>query len=508
MPTRSSAPSTSQRWRRCSRARSARRARRPSRLRAPSTPSTATRAATRGSRRGSCPAWATRGAAATRAGRTRIPRAHPPPSACSTSCSDADVVRRQRRLALGVLLAAAGLAVLAFPFRATWWGGFLLAVAEAGIVGGLADWFAVTAIFRHPLGLPIPHTALIPANWEGLAERVGAMVGGRVLTPQYLVQEIARVDAADLLARGAERLSQADLETATRAVASWAAEQLTPATASELVARLRALLVAQPAAPTLAAALRIARDNGWDGRVVQAIVLALSDAIERPAVRATVAEVIDELLTRYRARMGVYPRLWIGLAELLGVLDRERIVTALHSGLREVAKNPDHPLRARASEIVAELETRLTTDGALAARVEAAKNELLATPAVVALLDDLVASLRRTLLADLAAPRSEATAWIAARLERARQALVTDAALRAQVGDWLKARVSELVLRHHGRIAEFIANGVRALGPEGVVRLIDEHAGDDLQYIRVNGTVVGGLAGGAIYGVHLLVRLL
>ena len=417
-------------------------------------------------------------------------------------------MRRQRRLALGVLLAAAGLAVAAFPFRATWWGGLLLAVAEAGVVGGLADWFAVTAIFRRPLGLPIPHTALIPANWEGLAERVGAMVGGRVLTPRYVVQEIERVDVADLLARGAERVSQADLETATRAVASWAAEQLTAGTASELVARLRALLTAQPVAPTLAAALRIARDNGWDGRVVQAVVLGLADALERPDVRATVAEVIDELLMRYRAGMGVYPRLWIGLAELLGVLDRERIVAALHSGLREVAKNPDHPLRARASEIVAELETRLTTDGALAARVEAAKNELLATPAVVALLDDLAASLRRTLLADLAAPRSEAAAWIAERLERARQALVTDAALRVQIGDWLKARVSELVLRHHGRIAEFIANGVRALGPEGVVRLIEEHAGDDLQFIRVNGTVVGGLAGGAIYGVHLLVHLL
>jgi len=164
-------------------------------------------------------------------------------------------------------------------------------------------------------------------------------------------------------------------------------------------------------------------------------------------------------------------------------------------------------LRARATEIVAELETRLTSDTALAARVEAAKNELLATPAVVALLDDLAGSLRRTLLADLAAPRSEAAAWIAERLERARQALLTDAVLRAEVGGWLKDRVSELVLRHHGGIAEFIANGVRALGPEGVVRLIEEHAGDDLQYIRVNGTVVGGLAGGAIYGVHLLFRL-
>ena len=417
-------------------------------------------------------------------------------------------MRGQRKLALGVLLAAAALAALAFPFRATWWGGWVLAIAEAGVVGGLADWFAVTAIFRHPLGLPIPHTALIPANWEGLAERVGAMVGGRVLTPTYVVREIERVDAGDLLARGAERLSQTDLETATRAVAGWAVEQLTPATASELVARLRALLADQPAAPTLAAALRIARDAGWDRRILQAVVLALADALERPDVRATVAEVIDELLMRYRARMGVYPRLWIGLAELLGVLDRERIVSALHSGLREVAKNPDHPLRARAGEIVGELETRLTTDPALAARVEAAKNELLGTPAVVALLDDLAASLRRTLLADLAAPRSEAAAWIAERLERARQALVTDAALRGTIGDWLKARVSELVLRHHGRIAEFIANGVRALGPQGAVRLIEEHAGDDLQFIRVNGTVVGGLAGGAIYGVHLLFRLL
>jgi uncharacterized membrane-anchored protein YjiN (DUF445 family) len=406
------------------------------------------------------------------------------------------------------LLGAAVLAVAAFPFRGTWWGGWILAVAEAGVVGGLADWFAVTAIFRRPLGLPIPHTALIPANWEGMARRVGAMVGGRVLTEAYVVEEIERIDVAELLARGAERMSRADLEAATRAVAGWAAEQLTPATASELVARLRALLAAQPMAPTLAAALRIARENGWDTRVVQALVMTLADALERPEVRATVAEAIDDLLTRYRARSGLYPRVWLGLAELLGVLDRDRLVSALHGGLRGMAKDSDHPLRVRIGEIVAELEQRLTRDAALAARVEAAKNELLATPAVIALLDDLAISLRATLLADLAAPRSEAAAWIADRLERARQALVTDAALRADVGRWLKARAAELVARHHGGIAGFIENGVRALGPEGAVRLIEDHAGDDLQYIRVNGTVVGGLAGGAIYGVHLLLRVL
>ncbi|HEX3177138.1 MAG TPA: DUF445 domain-containing protein [Methylomirabilota bacterium] len=417
-------------------------------------------------------------------------------------------MRRQRRLALSVLLGAGVLAVVAFPVRSTWWGGWVLAIAEAGIVGGLADWFAVTAIFRRPLGLPIPHTALIPANWEAMAERVGVMVGGRVLTKQYVMDEIARVDLADLIARGAERLSREDLDAATRAVADWAVDQLTPSAASELMARVRAMLAEQPATPTLAAALRIARQNGWDRRVVQGLVNVLADAMERSEFRATVAEVIEDLMSRYRGRLGVYPRLWIGLAELIGVLDRDRLVEALHSGLRQVAKDPDHPLRTRASEVVEELEERLTRDAALAARVEAAKRELLNTPAVATLLDDLAGSLRRTLLLDLRAERSEAVAWIAERLERARQALVTDAVLRVEIAGWLRTRAAELVERYHGRIAQFIENGVRALGPEGAVRLIEEHAGDDLQYIRVNGTVVGGLAGGAIYGIHLLLHVL
>jgi uncharacterized membrane-anchored protein YjiN (DUF445 family) len=417
-------------------------------------------------------------------------------------------VRRQRRLALGVLVGAGVLAVAAFPFRATWWGGWILAMAEAGIVGGLADWFAVTAIFRHPLGLPIPHTALIPANWEGMAQRVGVMVGGRVLTKEYVLEEIGRVDLADLIARGAERVSRDDLDTATRMVADWAVEQLTPGTASDLMLRLRALLADQPIAPTLATALRIARQNGWDRRVVQGLVTVLAEAMERPEFRTTVGEVLEDLLARDRARLGVYPRLWMGFAELIGVLDRDRLVAALHSGIREVAKDADHPLRARVSEVVAELEQRLETDATLVGRVEAAKRELLRTPAVATLLDDLAASLRETLLSDLRSTRSEAVAWIAARLERARQALVGDAVLRVEIAGWIRTRVAELVERYHGRIAQFIENGVLALGPEGAVRLIEEHAGDDLQYIRVNGTVVGGLAGGAIYGIHLLLHLL
>ena len=414
----------------------------------------------------------------------------------------------QRRLALGVLLGAAATAVVAFPFRATWWGGWILAIAEAGVVGGLADWFAVTAIFRRPLGLPIPHTGLIPRNWERMAERVGVMVGGRVLTKDYVREEIARIDLAELLARGAERVSRADIDRATRLVAGWTAEQLVPSTTAELLARGRRALVRQPAAPLLAAALGVARRQGWDQRLIDGGLTVLAESMERPEFRAAVAEVVDDLLVRYRERLGVYPRLWLGVAALLGVLDRDRLVSALHAGLREVAKDREHPLRTQAVEVLADLERRLVDDPALAARVEAAKAELLEAPAVAALLDEVATSLTRTLRGALTAPDSELLTWLADRLDRARQALVADAELRQELDGWAKARLSTLIERHHARIADFIENGVRALGPEGAVRLIEEHAGDDLQFIRVNGTVVGGLAGGVIYGVHLLVDAL
>jgi uncharacterized membrane-anchored protein YjiN (DUF445 family) len=406
-----------------------------------------------------------------------------------------------------VLLAAAALAVAVFPLRATWWGGWILAIAEAGIVGGLADWFAVTAIFRRPLGLPIPHTALIPANWELMAARVGSMVGSRVLTKEYVAQEIARVDVAALIARAAERLTSHDLDVATRELARWLAAEMSPKAAGDVVTRLRDLLLDRPLAPALATGLQLVHRYGWDQRAVTALAGSLAEAFDRPAFRATVGELVDDLLSRYRERMGVYPRFWIGVASLLGLIDRERVLSALQAGLRQVAQEADHPVRQRLMEAMAELPSRLRADGRLAERIEAAKRDLLATPIATRVIEDAAAALHRMLLADLERPRSEVRVWIVERLERARQALAADEDLREQLDRWTKARVLEMVERHHQRIAAFIENGVLALGPEGAVRLIEEHAGDDLQYIRVNGTVVGGLAGGLLYAIHLALRL-
>lgn len=415
---------------------------------------------------------------------------------------------RQRRLALLVLLAAVALAVAALPFRASWWGGWILAIAEAGIVGGLADWFAVTALFRHPLGLPIPHTAIIPANWELMAERVGVMVGDRVLTKDYVRREIEGFDLADLLARGAERLRPADLESAVRAVAHWAVQQVRPAATGDLAGWLTRLVRANPIAPVLATALEVARKQGWDQRVIEAMAEALIDALDRPDFRTTVVELVDDVLAGYRAQMSLYPRVLMGLANTFGLIDRERLVSSLHDALKKIAGDPDDPLRVRLTETLGALPGRLRSDPALAARLEAAKEELLASPALVRLLENAADGLRRTVMADLQGESSEVVDWITARLDRARRALAEDAALRQDLERWLKERVTEVVDRYHDRIARFIERGVHALGPEGAVRLIEEHAGDDLQYIRVNGTVVGGLAGGGLYAIHLLIERL
>src|SRR5256885_16729361 len=140
---------------------------------------------------------------------------------------------RRRATALLVGATALFVAVTAAGAHGTFLG-YVQAAAEASMVGGVADWFAVTALFRRPLGLPIPHTALIPANWELMAARVGTMVGSRVLTREYVTQEIEGVDLAGLLARGAERVTARDLEALTLTLRRWAAAELTPRAAAAL----------------------------------------------------------------------------------------------------------------------------------------------------------------------------------------------------------------------------------------------------------------------------------
>ena len=236
-----------------------------------------------------------------------------------------------------------------------------------------------------------------------MAQRVGSMVGDRVLTKDYVTHEISRFDIAELLARGAERIKPADLEAAVRALASWAAEQVTPSATGDAALWLTRLARANPIAPLLATGIEIARKQGWDQRLIEAVAAALVDALDRPDFRATVGDAVDEMLAGYRAQMGVYPRILMGLASTFGLIDRERIVSALHEAVKKIADDPDDPLRGRLTQTLAVLPERLRSDPGLAARVEAAKEELLASPAVARLFEDAAVGLRKIVIADLAA---------------------------------------------------------------------------------------------------------
>jgi len=415
--------------------------------------------------------------------------------------------RGQRRLAQTVLLAAAVLAVTSFPFRATWWGGFILAMSEAGIVGGLADWFAVTAIFRHPMGIPIPHTALIPANWQIMAARVGTMVGDRVLTASFVTREIERIDVAEILSWGAERLTRRDLEAVTRTLARGLTSGAPKEGIDGLVSHLQTFMAGRRVAPLLASALATVRAHGWNERIVAGLARACADVLDQPTVRAAMGELVDDVLGRYRRRIALYPSLLVSIADVVGLIDRDHLVSALHGVLTRFADEPLHPVRRRIADLVNGLPERISSDVGLAARVDATARELLKSDVVRDLLGDVAERVRAALAADVDGPASEAVRWIADRLDGARQAVISNPLLRADLDKRIKSAAIELVEQYQDRIAGFIEKGVHALGPDGAVRLVEEQAGEDLQYIRVNGTVVGGLAGGAIYAVHLLVRL-
>jgi uncharacterized membrane-anchored protein YjiN (DUF445 family) len=341
-----------------------------------------------------------------------------------------------------------------------------------------------------------------------MAARVGTMVGGRVLTKEYVGHEISRFDVAELIGRVAERVKPEDLAVGVRAVARWAADQLPRASTAELVRWLQHLLQSRPAAPALATALEIARQHGWDQRLIEVIAGVLVDVLDRPTVKAALSDLVDEVVGGYRRRMTGYPSLLVTLADLLGLIDRGRLASALRATLLEIAEDPSHPLRLRLGETLAELPERLRAESELAASVEAVKNEILGSAVTMRLIENAAAAFRRALAAELQREDSDIVAWISGRLDDLRRTLASDEALRRDLDRWLKEQVTQLIERYHDRIAPFIERGVHALGPQGAVRLIEEHAGEDLQYIRVNGTVVGGLAGGALYAVHLLVRLL
>lgn len=406
-----------------------------------------------------------------------------------------------RRVATGLLLAMAALYLAArcAEAHAPGWGaewGAVRAFAEAAMVGGLADWFAVTALFRHPLGLPIPHTAIIPRNKDRIGDSLASFLRQNFLTPSVVARRMRRLDLAGaagrFLATPGERAEQrsrlrlgasrliADL------VAALDAERLGGMVRSAVAVRLRAFDIA----PVLGQALEAAIDRNRH-------VPILDGAIEW--VGHTLVANEDIMRAMISQRAGSVLR-WTGLDETLA----NKIIDGLYRLIEEVAADPDHPLREKAEEGLADLARRLREDEALQRKVNVFKNEIIASPAVAAWLDGLWAQARAALLKGARDPDAAMAGRLGEALRQLGETLQSEPRLARAINLFARRATVGIAAAYGDGIVRLVSDTVRGWDAMTVTRRLEQAVGRDLQYIRVNGTLVGGLVGLAIYALDRL----
>ena len=399
---------------------------------------------------------------------------------------------RMRRRATGLLGLAAAIFVAARVLEAAHpWLGFVRATAEASLVGGLADWFAVTALFRRPLGLPIPHTAIIATQKDRIGRVLGNFVQKHFLAPEVVATELRGLALSD---RAADWLADpVHRDQLARQLASALAatiEALPDAEFRDLVRRgtLEGLHGAA-VAPFLGNVLTVLTTNNRHQELLNVALKLVTEALRTN--EATIGE-------RVRAQTPW----WVP-----GVVDAviaRRMVTVLENLLQDVRADPVHPLRRRFETAVEEFVEQLKSEPDVIAGAEAVKAELLGDPIVEEMAAALWDAARRS--AARYRERRDVGAWLA--LERglgtALESVLARPALRRQIDDVCIQVIGALVASHRDDVGSLIARTVSGWDPNVAVRRLELAVGSDLQFIRINGTIVGGLVGLLIHTVSVL----
>ena len=404
--------------------------------------------------------------------------------------------RRVYMVATGLLIAMALLFLIARWFAGVHPAmGFVQAFAEAAMVGGLADWFAVTALFRHPLRLPIPHTAIIPRNKDRIGDALAAFLRSNFLTPAVVARRMGRLDVAGAVGRflaqpegglEGQRIRQGASRLAADMLEAMDQERLGGMMKGVLVQRLSALNLAPLIGQALEAAMREGRHE------------PVLDSGIRWALRALEAQA-DMIRAMVHARAGAILR-WTGLDEKLA----NAILDGLMKLLAEMEGDPGHPVRLRALSGLESLAHRLQHEPEMQARVARIRDEIIANPAMQRWIDGLWEQARAAMLraardpqAVLAGKFGEVLVQIGTELERDgdRKRVVNRFARRAVVG---------MTASYGDTIVKLVSETVRGWDARTVTDRLEGTVGRDLQYIRINGTLVGGLVGLAIHSVDTL----
>jgi uncharacterized membrane-anchored protein YjiN (DUF445 family) len=418
-----------------------------------------------------------------------------PPLALVTPDPAADArrrrgLRRMRTLAVGLLLLAAAVYLLTIDRDGAW--GYVNAGAEASMVGAIADWFAVTALFKHPLGIPVPHTALIPRRKDELGRSLEEFVGENFLQEGIIRDRIA---TAVISRRVGEWLAEpAHVRRVVDEVADVAAlglgqvreEHVSDLVTEALVPRFRE----EPVAPLAGELLGEAVRDGVHEGVVDLVLDELHGwLLEHPD---TVAEVLEQ-----RAPWWAPPRLNDAVTR--------RLTAELVTWLAEVRADPVHRARRAFDSLLTRLADDLQHDPATQARTERLKERLLDQPQVVASGIAIWNALRRALQASLRDPEGAVRRRLGEELTAFGTRLRDDEHLRARI-DAALADVSVFAIDRYGaELTAVITQTVERWDGREASRRIELHVGRDLQFIRINGTIVGGLVGLVIHAVTELV---
>ena len=400
---------------------------------------------------------------------------------------------QMKRVATGLLVVLAGIYGLTRAFgHHNLAIGFVRAFAEAAMVGGLADWFAVTALFRHPLGLPIPHTAIIPNNKDRIGDALARFLRTNFLTSKVVAKRMRSVDAAGSVGRflakpssGDDRMRNGAARLFADLLQAFDQERLGGVVKGGVEARIRALNLA----PLLGQALQAAIADERHLPLLYSLINWANRTLS--ANEETVRQMVHD-------KAGAVMR-WTGLDETLA----DGIISGLAKLLDEMATDPNHPMRAKAEEGVMRLADDLQHDPQMHAQVANFRDGLLDNPAMRKWLDALWENARAALLRAARDPQAALTGRMGETVRQFGEALQSDDRLRATINRFARRTLVGTAARYGDGVVKLVSETIRSWDAQTVTARIESAVGRDLQYIRLNGTLVGGLVGLVIHAVDV-----
>jgi uncharacterized membrane-anchored protein YjiN (DUF445 family) len=395
-------------------------------------------------------------------------------------------VRQMKALALTLLIAMLGLLWISAAYRPSHpWLGWVFAFAEAAAVGAIADWFAVTALFRHPLGLPIPHTAIIPRNKDAIGASLGQFVEHNFLTPENVIQKLVQKNLARTCGEWlADSANSGDL---AKRICSYIPALLEKLDDEDVRRFLDQALLSQLERLDLSRITGKLLDMLTAGGRHQELLDHALKALDRW---------LDQNRAPIKAKFGEASRYTPRFIDQYIV---NKFVDGILLLLHEVAEDPAHEIRARFDQATRDLIVDLQTSDAHRERGADIARQLVEHLRRESYYRSLWAALTRRIVDDIASDDSVLVEHVATALAAAGRALRADVALQDKLNLWALAALERLMLRHRHQVSTLITDVVKSWDAREVSEKIEMEIGRDLQYIRLNGTVVGGLAGVVLY---------